>query len=533
MNKEIIYNQAQLGNIIFPTKIRNNIWSRGTGKSIDIARDSATMAHEMRGGSFGFVGRSYTLLEGVTFQSILQGWKKLGYYPGIHYEIKTKPNRNKKWPEPFVPPLSYDHFIPWYTGAGFYLISQDKDVPFRGPSLDGIYVDEGLTINKERFDEEIAPTNRGNRFKHSLRHFFRFSSTKPIGSDGIWLFENSKYYGDALLLIKRMQRESIEMKLELIDSDDKEYQKKLFREIQKLRKEILFYPDPENKIYYSEADAFDNINVLGLEYFKTNKRVMSILKFRTEMLNETLEGIEDGFYPSFSEKHINYDHFNYNYIDNLTPAQRDLKRDCRWDNDIYYNQPLRHVVDWGGWINTSLTWQRNGKNINVNNHQYAKHPQKIRDLADKFIEYYMHFPHKQVYLHFDHTGINKKDNSALTSSEEYASYLRQAGWIVTIVKPLGAVGHDEKFYLTQKVMSGHDSDMPTLRINAYNCSNLITAIKLTPIKKGTDGMKKDKSAEKDRNFPQEQAPHATDCLDIILNVESSRKKTYSFRDPLD
>lgn len=533
MNRKIIYNTAQLNNILFPTKIRYNLWGRGGGKSFDLARDSAEMAHEMPGGSFVFMARSYALLEGISFQGILAGWKALGYYPGVHYEIKKRPDKNKKWPDPFVPPISYDHFIPWYTGAGFYLASQDKDSPFRGPSIEGIYVDEALTIKKDRFDEEISPTNRGNRFKHPLRHFTKFSSTKPLGSDGNWLLNANKYYGDKLPLIKRLQKESIELKLELIDSRDIDQQKYLFKEIQKIDKELSYYPDKENKIFYSEYDGFCNLKNIGLDYFRNNKLTMSILKFRSEILNETMEEIEDGFYPSFNEKHLNYDTFNYNHIDLLTSDQRETERDCRWDKDIFYNLPLKHVVDWGGWINSSLTWQRNGKLINVTNHQWVKHPLKIKDLADKFMRYYRYFPLKHVILHFDHTGINKKDNTDLTSSEEYASYLRTGGWTVTIVKGGGAPTHGEKYFLNQKVMSGHDSALPSLILNANNCTNLITALKLTPIKKGNRGVEKDKSSEKDKNFPQEQSTHAPDCLDIIIGAEASRRTSHSFRDPLD
>lgn len=518
---------------MYPTLFRYDLWGRATGKSMGLAYDSAKMAHEMPGASFVFAGKSYALLEGITLPGIVAGWKQLGYHNGYHYEIQKKPNKNKMWPEPFIAPLSYDYFIPWYTGAGFYLASQDKAVPFRGPSVEGIYVDEALTINKIKFDEEIGPTNRGNRFKHPLNHFFRFASTKPFSSDSNWLYKGGDYYGEYMLQIRRYQRELIEMQLELVESEEFERQKYLFKEIQKVRDLVKFYPNKDGKILYTEFNAFDNIKNLGLKYFVENRKVTSLLKFRVEYLNETLDEVENGFYGNLSSKHFNYDTFNYSHLDLLTYEQKKQdNHNWKWDNDLFFDMPLKVVVDWGGWINNLLVWQRSGKLLNFTNHLFVKHPGKIRDLASVFIKYYKGFPRKQIHLFYDVSGNSKKDNSVLTSAQEFEGYLVEAGWHVIRMSKGAAPTHEEKYHLNQLVLSESNEKYPTVRINANNCSSLITSMKLTPLKRTSTKIEKDKSSERDPSFPQEQATHPGDCFDIVIYNEASRKKQRAFIDPL-
>jgi hypothetical protein len=63
------------------------------------------------------------------------------------------------------------------------------------------------------------------------------------------------------------------------------------------------------------------------------------------------------------------------------------------------------------------------------------------------------------------------------------------------------------------LMEEEDARLPKLRINASACENVVASIQ------GTDVMpdyRKDKSAEKDPNFPQENAPHYSDTVDYYL-----------------
>ena len=59
--------------------------------------------------------------------------------------------------------MKFDNFISLSNGNGLLLLSQDRagSAP-AGASVDYEILDEALTINKQRYDEETSPTNRGN-----------------------------------------------------------------------------------------------------------------------------------------------------------------------------------------------------------------------------------------------------------------------------------------------------------------------------------------------------------------------------------
>lgn len=531
--EELHFNRAQMTSLVNPVLTKAEIWGRGTGKTFDMGFESKTFAHEMPGASFVIGGLSYANLEGVVLPGLIAAWKKLGFYEGIHFELNKRPDKRKKWPEPFVSPISYDHFIPWYTGAGFYITSQDKEAPFRGPSIDGVFVDEALMINKEKFDAEIVPTNRGRRFNHRLHHFYRFYSTKPKTTGGNWMYKYADYYHeDVLKSYRRLQKLIADMTIELLDSRDRLHQKKLFEEIKAIKNKIQWHSDTKKRIFYSEFDFWDNIarKNISLADVRTMRENMSTVNFRIEVLNETMEDIEGGFYSTFNEdRHVKYDTFNYSHIDYLDSTNRST-RDSRWHNDIIPGLPLRVAVDWGGVINSALVWQRIDNRLPINNHLYAEHPKKIKDLAFAFIEYYRYHPTKHVMLWYDHTGNNRQANSDKTNAQEFAGYLQDNGWTVSMMTKGGAPSHEWKYYRGQAVLGEEDKRYPIIRINGNQCPHLITAIKLTPIKRADDQIKKDKSSERDVNFPQHQATHVTDCLDIIIRAESESGSRHEFRD---
>lgn len=531
--KEIKFNRAQFTSIAHPVLTKAELWGRGSGKTTGLAYESKQLAHEMPGASFVIGGPTYANLEGVSLPGLVAAWKKLGFYEGIHFELNKKPDKRKMWPEPFVPPITYDHFIPWYTGAGFYITSQDKETPFRGPSIDGVFVDEALLINKEKFDAEIVPTNRGRRFNHPLHHFYRFYSTKPRMTSQNWLYNYSNYYNQDLIKSYRaLQKLIAQMTLELLSSSDRSRQEKLFNEIRALKKKIRWFPDKKNRMFYSEFDFWDNIPNISIADVRTMEENMSSINFRIEVLNETMEDIEGGFYSTFNEdKHVKHDTFNYSHIDYLTSENRQVQ-DCRWHNDIMPGLPLRVALDWGGVINTLICWQRIDMRVSINNHLWAEHPLKISDLAKAFVAYYQYHPTKHVMMWYDHTGNNRQANSTKTNAQEFAQYLKDAGWTVTLMTKGGAPTHEWKYYRCQAVLGEEEKRYPIVRINANRCSNLITAMRLTPIKRTNNAIEKDKSSERDVNFPQHQATHATDCFDIIIKAETEAGSRHEFRDVL-
>jgi hypothetical protein len=66
-------------------------------------------------------------------------------------------------------------------------------------------------------------------------------------------------------------------------------------------------------VFYSEANAFDNIENLGIGYIIDMRKMMLDLTFRIEVLNEKVASIMNGFYANLDEHHL-YDEYDYSFI---------------------------------------------------------------------------------------------------------------------------------------------------------------------------------------------------------------------------
>jgi hypothetical protein len=130
-------------------------------------------------------GRTFGQIYTRTLPSTLKFLEKLGYEKDKDFKIGGKPNRG--WIEPYEKIIKYENFISFSNGTGFLMLSQERLGSARGPNLDREIVDEALTLNKARYDEEVSPANRGNEehfgFKSPKRvkqhHGFRYVSSMP------------------------------------------------------------------------------------------------------------------------------------------------------------------------------------------------------------------------------------------------------------------------------------------------------------------------------------------------------------------
>ena len=251
------------------------------------------------------------------------------------------------------------------------------------------------------------------------------------------------------------------------------------------------------------------------------------------MLNETLRNSESAFYSSFKEdKHCDYTAAdNIEYINSIGVDHRNKKdRDCLWDADLDLNEPLRFSADWGASINCLIVYQRKGRMVRILNAFFVKSPQILDDVFIMAAHYYRHHKHKHVLLHYDRTGNNAKDNSTITSAQQASRILMDRGFSVSLMTKGRAPAHAVKYLLANKILLETDETLPVVRINPFRCKQLITSILLSSVVQGTTGEHKDKTAERDPNYPQEDATHFSDAFDIILEAEGTLNGALHYND---
>lgn len=130
--------------------------------SLDINLINRTMPRALT----AVTGQTFGQLLTRTLPSTFKLLESMGYK--MHVSAKDPGNYviNRRPPDHFLQPyekvMKFDNFISFSNGNGLLLLSQDRAGSARGASVDYEILDEALTINKQRYDEETSPTNRGN-----------------------------------------------------------------------------------------------------------------------------------------------------------------------------------------------------------------------------------------------------------------------------------------------------------------------------------------------------------------------------------
>lgn len=114
------------------------------------------------------------------------------------YVVCRKPIEG--WYKPYEHIMSFEYGISFSNGHMLYILTQGGNS--RGPNADYNITDEALTLDKEKFDQEAAPTNRGNehifgrKSEHPVlkHHGNTFLSSMPYTPEQKWLLEPAKYY---------------------------------------------------------------------------------------------------------------------------------------------------------------------------------------------------------------------------------------------------------------------------------------------------------------------------------------------------
>jgi hypothetical protein len=236
-----------------------------------------------------------------------------------------------------------------------------------------------------------------------------------------------------------------------------------------------------------------------------------------EMLNHTLGQIEHAFYSTFGEKNVYYDSYNYDYINRLPLSG--VEEDCLWDSDHDPDLPIAIGQDYGVVFNGLTVAQRHDMELRFINSFYVKAPLWIKDVIHRFCRYYSRHRYKLIYYDFDHTGLNRHPNSEPLAFQAI-QLLEANGWRVIRRSSATPLDPNEKFDIAHRVYANDpkcpEPDMMYVTINGNRCKELITSIKLSPVRKNARGLAKDKSSENSKVIPQEFATHLSDAHDFTL-----------------
>jgi len=449
---------------------------RGAGKSTDLALEIRDLVVNMPRMAGTIVGETYIQILTRTLPSTIQGLESIGLKKGYHYSVGRQLKiKGINVPEPFQPPLDYKHFIHFWNGAGFHLVSQDRPGSGRGLNTDFVLGDEATLLDYEKLYNDVILTNRANegKYKYHKHHGSTFAFTHALTPKGKWVYE---FEEKALL-------------------KPKEY-------------------------IYIQASALVNKHNLPANYFTLLKDGMSEELYNIEVLNIKPLTIKDGFYSNLNDKHF-YTNYKYNRIDDKynLDTYKDVSLNCLDDGDCDPSLPLIISIDWGAHINSMVICQAYKNEFRVIKSMFVKSPRIVQDLIiDEFIPYYAAHSNRDIFFHYDPSGSNKLPNSHKTLYEECRDLLIKQGWNVYDKKKHNKnINHTKKYNLIQLLLQEKDNRLPIIRINKNNCKELIISMQNARTKQGATSLfEKDKRAEGNKSARQEHTTHLSDAFDIPI-----------------
>lgn len=541
-------NPAQLALMMFPAKTKYALMSRGTGKSFIVGYEIDENVRLMPRGittiTQATIGQALT----KTLPSAFKMLESLGYK---RYDPKTKSGDYvicrrppEGWYLPYEHVMNADYLISFSNGHALYILSQAQNS--RGPNADYNITDEALTINKEQYDKEVAPTNRGNE------HIFGRSSAHPIlkhhGSTFLssmvytpeqrWLLEPAAYYEEeAGVHILDVWNKIVNLQLQLIEAK-RQGEASLFRDIwnemQRMRQNIMPFVSRAGTLFLM-GSIFDNISNVGMNYIMQQYEIMDKFSFMVEILNYVVDKIDHCYY-ALTDRNRYYAATNDSYIrdfaeDNDFNWRELAEPDSRQDADCIPSRPLEIVTDWGSAASFLSVGQEgnydwNGKKVLSSrkvdctiNEFFVKREEiddtEVNALIDRFCHYYRYHGNKTVHYYRDRYGDARRASSKKTYNELAIERLKSHGWtvILHVHRGIEPPQHD-KYLLWSYILAETDSRFPLWRVNATKCKYTLISMNSTQVRQSTEGkFEKDKRSERNGSIPAEQATHFGDCVD--------------------
>lgn len=561
-DEEISLNPFQFNTILQPAKFKIHVAGRAAGKSFGNGYELYDNIKVLPRGITTLTQRTYGQALTKTLPSTFKLLERFGLR---RYNPKTKTGDYvvcQKPPAGFLTPhekiLSFDNAISFINGHAAVLLSQDTNS--RGPNADFNITDEALTLNKEKFDEEVAPTNRGNEdifgkqsknpiLKH---HGLLFTSSMPYTAEQKWLLEYADYYEkEAGIRIFDVWNRIVKLQMQLLDateSKDAKLFKDIWEETTRLRKQIAPFVSKEN-VLFTLGNAFDNVKNLGMSYIMTQYKTMDLLTFMIEIMNLFLDKVDDCYY-SIDERHVYYNATNDDYIRGVADNENfDWKKlqslDSRADLDCDPLKPIEVTPDWGSKIavfevaqerNFDFVTKQFIKTDNNINEFFVK-PQEqedvmINSIVDKFCDYYLHHPTKRLIYFRDKYGDHRRANSKKTYNEQAIDRFKSKGWNVEQRTHAGMEPpqHD-KYLLWAYMLKEADARYPKKRFNGSKCKYTLISMNNTRVIESSDGkFAKDKSSERKASVLPEEATHFGDAVDKRMWTKYSHllKRSYGF-----
>ncbi len=494
-------NRSQAMIQIINANVTYSVWPRASGKtSGGIGPRVVNLSEKMPGSQIGLVCDSFERIEKVLLPGLEAYWnEELGLVPGVDYVSHVKPPDEWLRGVLYIP-KKWDRVTTFASGFLIPEVSLNVSGSANGFNLQAVIGDEVKYWDEKKFNSEVKPAIRGGRKKYGHLPEFQsqwlFTDKFPSkGADISWVLNKKKGVDpEAADVVYTLQLYAYQLQDELRScSRDRGYAiKKELEQLENILAELR-----KDLVYYSDALAYENKDVLGDKYYRDQRRDLPKYEFEVAIENKDPDRAITPFYPDFGKPHF------YRAKEVFDP-----------------NKPLIIALDYQYSITPIGVAQRGPlagspySTLNIANSLHTVHPEGLTAALDAFCERHILHTTKIAFYVFDQTAIGR---SALgtTFKDTVANHLLKKGWSVIEVYMGDTPDHDIKYEKFKEVLANTGDG--AVRVNEEYNEFMIGSIQMAPAKIVNGKTKKDKSSElQNSKVPAEKATHYSDVFDQIL-----------------
>ncbi len=520
---------SQFCAMILPRKLRI-VAGRGSAKTTEIQVERLiAMIYDMPGAPVAWVADTFANLTANVLPMVFEALERKGFREGVHYVVeKQTPTFTDKecsdlpewlrphfW-KPYNKIISYKRTIVFFTGLNITFGSLDRPSSLAGRSYVHVFGDEVKYFPEEKIGN-LLKARRGYRVQFGHSPFYlgeTFTTDIPnTGNAGEfdWIFKGAKNMDTATLLLvwktaaiaNSSTQEYLVAKEKFArtrsDADRQDYQNKLKTANRWMERWYALRLHEKAQNMFMLVSSYVNVDILSLDWFAD--ALSSQLSDVNAAILSMPPRIEKGqqFYPNLGERHFFYNG-NNTTVENALGFHD--AEDCRILRYLDDSRALDMSMDFGNML-SMLIGQDDGRTFRILQEFCSLPPEWIRDLANRFLDYFR--PHKQkvVKFYYDRAG-----NNYGRSHESLAQKVKDAierdttgaatGWHVQLMS-LGQanITMNDEYIFMRELMIGHNPRLPQLQIDAIHCRRLKTSLEMAKTiidsKKRTG---KDKRSEK-------------------------------------
>lgn len=528
------------------------IAGRASAKTVQVLAERVqSVATDCPGAPFAWVADTYSDLHKNVIPSLVDGLSLLGWQMGVHYVVNEEPP--KEWKAKMYNICTdWRNTMTFYTGFNFTFISLDRPAIGAGRSYVGVFGDEVKYFPEEKFTNLLKAV-RGFRVRYGDSVWYRsrtlttdMPNPNHLGEYD-WILKLAKQNDkDKILLMARAGFVYNETKREYVAAlqryeglsiaaraDRSLASKAAAAERQMInakrnmeRWEQRWITTRRGVSFFFISSSYVNVDILGEDWF-------------SDEFAEGLEGMEVNilsvipkleasqmFYCNLSLSHFYSDGFLNDVIERHPLG---WEQDCTVLRYLEKNRPLEAGMDSGNMLSMVFA-QKSGSVMRVLKELYTLPPQSVRELADKFLEYFKPHKKKVLKLYYDRSMNNYKRVSADMATQikkniEFDASSKRTGWQVQLMSlGQGNIGSNLEYRFFMDLLAGNLNDVLfTLLIDQYNCPNLKSEMEVTRTvvkSQGRDGagvIVKEKTGDKlpTARLPKEST-NLTDALKYLI-----------------